>query len=86
MGVTVSVIFVSEAQVRNWLFIRKSKIIDIKLGRLVWFMVFNDTFNNISVIWWRSIKNYIWLNVPPNRKSEYSSVTLFVRGVLLFNL
>jgi hypothetical protein len=70
MGVTVSVIFVSEAQVRNWLFIRKSKIIDIKLGRLVWFMVFNDTFNNISVIWWRSIKNYIWLNVPPNRKSE----------------
>ena len=22
---------------------------------LVWFMVFNDTFNNISFIWWRSV-------------------------------
>ena len=22
---------------------------------LVWFMVFNATFNNISVIWWRSV-------------------------------
>jgi len=31
------------------------ELADDKMYRFVWFMVFNTTFNNISVISWRSI-------------------------------
>ena len=35
--------------------LRKYEIREKSMGRLVWFMVFNTTFNNISVIPWRSV-------------------------------
>jgi uncharacterized DUF497 family protein len=44
---------------------KKNIIQGVQLTFMVWFMVFNATFNNISVISWRSVLLVEEIGVPP---------------------
>jgi hypothetical protein len=48
----------SKSHVTSWTCLQVISIYEIGL---VWFMVFNATFNNISVIPWRSVLFVVWL-------------------------
>jgi len=43
----------------------------IRLDRWLWFILFNATFNNISVIWWRSVLLVEETGVPGEKLNCY---------------
>jgi hypothetical protein len=56
----------------------------IEFSRLVWFMVFNATFNNISVISWRSVLLVEKTGVPgENHQHSTSHIQTFSRKVVI---
>ena len=49
-------------------------------GLVVWFMVFNTTFNNVSAISWRWV---LWWRKPeyPEKTTDLSKVTLYIEFI-----
>jgi hypothetical protein len=59
---------------------------DYRYKTLVWFMVFNATFNNISVILWRSVLLMKETGVPRVKTTDLSQVTDTLYRIMLHRL